>query len=152
MAEVDVSTTASAVADAATEALGRLHETITEAPTKLETARAAFLEDRVDALFCLDAVVGVDEQASDAGFELSSDATLVLGEEPATAVGGRHRVVSAREGDLGECAIAELCAPVTCTEIGDRLFWAVYKQCNPYGEPHDGCRNEARDGDPRVQV
>lgn len=60
VAEVDVSATASAVANARPEALGRLHEPITQVPAEFEPARAPFLEDRVDAPVGLDSVVGVD--------------------------------------------------------------------------------------------
>ena len=102
-----------------------------------------------EAVLVAHAPVRVDHQQPDPVGQLARDRPPLVREQPAVAVGRRHRVVRAREDDLVQAPVAQLRRPVALAHaLVDRALPIGARV--PHGRPQDDRRDhgdERGDGD-----
>ena len=90
----------------------------------------------------------VDQEPADAVVELLRDGVILVREEEAGDVGGRHRVVGRRQGDVGQWPVAELGAAVAALADGSRRAAVVERDREPDREHAGEGGGGGRDRDP----
>ena len=121
VAQVHAALAAAAEAEPAAQALGRLHALVADRVLRdrlAELLGAREVRPRAAVREPV-GVVGVEQQAADAGLELAADRALLQRREPARER-HRHRVVRGRERDLVERPVAQVGVAVAARDLRRR--------------------------------